>query len=102
MKRIKLYLDYHCYPMWIYDENDMLVANDLVEELKCDLEVADCLDEIQNIYDSLFEDNKICFKYKGFENQSERELLMNKISFVSQIIDSKLGELYRIVNQIKI
>lgn len=34
MKEIRLFLDYKCYPIWIYDENGSLINNDLSEEIK--------------------------------------------------------------------
>ena len=28
LKRIRLLLDYSCYPVWLYDENNEIVDND--------------------------------------------------------------------------
>jgi hypothetical protein len=57
MKKIRLLLEYKSYPMWIYDENDELIDNDIIEELKSEKEINEMLMEIQVIYDSLFIDS---------------------------------------------
>ncbi|CEE00434.1 hypothetical protein BT1A1_0579 [Caldibacillus thermoamylovorans] len=69
MNIIKIFLEYQCYPIWIYNEQGELVDNDLVEELKGEDEIDNMLLEIQNIYDSPFEDNAINFEFKGFSNE---------------------------------
>jgi hypothetical protein len=72
LKKIRLLLDYKCYPMWIYDENDELVDDDIVKELKSESEINEMLMAIQRIYDSLFIDDSKIFEYKGFVNSAER------------------------------
>lgn len=39
MNIIKIFLEYQCYPIWIYNEQGELVDNDLVEELKGEDEI---------------------------------------------------------------
>lgn len=34
MKKIKILLDYHCYPLWVYNEHGELIDNDIVDELR--------------------------------------------------------------------
>ncbi|WP_088072783.1 hypothetical protein [Gottfriedia luciferensis] len=102
MKKIKLLLDYKCYPMWIYDENDELVDNDLVEELRSDIEIDEMLIEIQRIYDSLFIDDSKTFEYKGFVNCSERISYIENIEKVLVLIKRKLRDKYIITNDIDI
>lgn len=100
MKKIKILLDYKCYPMWIYDQNDELVDNDLVEELRSDKEIDEMLMEILRIYDSLFIDDS--FEYKGFVKLSERTSYLENIEKVLVLIKRKSGEKYIIVNDIDI
>ncbi|RQL35158.1 hypothetical protein [Neisseria meningitidis] len=33
MKKIRLLLEFHCFPVWFYDENDEIIENDWCEEL---------------------------------------------------------------------
>jgi len=79
MKKIKIFLEYKCFPMWVYNENDELVENDLVEELKNDAEIDNMFVEIQSIYDGLYEDDAINFEFKGFTNEIEKMSLFLKL-----------------------
>jgi hypothetical protein len=102
MVKIKLFLEYQCYPMWIYDEKDELVDNVLIEELKGELEIDKMLAEIQSIYDALFEDNDISFEYKGFTLETEKEVFIQKIENVVSLIKEKVGNMYLFENRITI
>lgn len=102
MKKIKIYLDYRCFPIWIYDDNGDLVDNDLPKELSKDKEVDDAFVEIQNVYDNLFYDNSIEFKYIGFSNESDKEKFMKMIDDAVNLIVSKLGYSYLIEKKIDV
>jgi hypothetical protein len=102
MKKIRLLLEYKCYPIWIYNENDELVDNDIVEELKIERDIDEMLMEIQGIYDSLFIDDSKTFEYKGFVNSMVRAEFLEKIDKVVVLIEKKLGATYIIVNGIDI
>jgi hypothetical protein len=86
MKKIRLLLEYKCYPIWIYNENDELVDNDIVEELKIERDIDEMLMEIQGIYDSLFIDDSKTFEYKGFVNSMVRAEFLEKIDKVVVLI----------------
>jgi hypothetical protein len=88
--------------MWIYDENDELIDNDIIEELKSEKEINEMLMEIQVIYDSLFIDDSNTFEYKGFVNCVVRAEFIEKIENVLVLIEKKLGATYIIVNDIDI
>jgi hypothetical protein len=102
MKKIRLLLEYKCYPMWIYDENEEHVDNDIVEELKSESDINEMLMEIQEIYDSLFIDDSKAFEYKGFVNNMVRAEFIEKIDKVVVLLEKKLGATYIIVNDIDI
>ncbi|MFB5638592.1 MAG: hypothetical protein ACE5RF_09315 [Nitrosarchaeum sp.] len=53
-KEIRLMLDYQCYPIWIYDEHGEFVDNDLVEEIEKDEHMSFQLEDLQDIFDSLY------------------------------------------------
>lgn len=102
MNIIKIFLEYQCYPMWIYNEQGELIDNDLVEELKDDDEIDNMLLDIQNIYDSLFEDNAITFEFKGFSNEKEKKEFLKKIKNTVALIKEKLGDKYLIEDKVEI
>jgi hypothetical protein len=102
MKKIKIYLDYRCFPLWIYDDNEDLVDNDLPKELSEDKEVEDAFVEIQNVYDSLFVDNLTEFRYIGFSNDSDKDKFIEMIDDAVSLIESKLGDGYVIEKKIDV
>jgi hypothetical protein len=102
MNIIKIFLEYQCYPMWIYNEQGELVDNDLAEELKGESEIDNMLLEIQNIYDNLFEDNTFNFEFKGFLNNNEERVFFEKLEDAITLIKEKLGHEYLIENKVEI
>ncbi|WP_017472894.1 hypothetical protein [Amphibacillus jilinensis] len=102
MKKIKIYLDYRCFPVWIYDDNEMLVKNDLPLELIGDKELDDVFVNIQNIYDGLFLDNSTEFNFIGFKSESDREEFLKMIEDAINLIKVKLDDTYIIENKIDI
>lgn len=102
MKKIKILLDYKCYPMWIYSEENELIDNDLVEELKDDVQVDNVLMKIQNIYDKLFEDNEVSFGYQGFKDEKEKENFILEVENAIELIKSKVDKSYMIENCVEI
>lgn len=102
MKKVKIYLDYRCFPVWIYDDNGELINNGLPKELSGDKEVDDAFVEIQNIYDGLFLDSSTEFKYIGFKNDSDRQEFLKNIEHAISLIKAKLGDTYIIEKKIDI
>lgn len=102
MDKIKIFLEYQCYPMWIYNEKGELVDNDLVEELKNEIQIDNMLLEIQSIYDDLYEDNAISFEFKGFTQELEKESFIQKVEDVISVIMEKVGDKYLIEKKINI
>ena len=102
MKKIKISLEYKCYPLWVYDQDNNLINNDLVGELKNEIEIENQLNEIQEIFNGLFEDNPILFEYKGFSKMSDKENLQKKINKLILEIEEKIGNKYIIENKINL
>lgn len=100
MKKIKLYLEYQCYPMWIYDEDGELVDNNIASELMNEPLIFKSLDEIQETYDNLFEDNEVKFEFKGFAHEQDREHFLCLVSETFNSIKSKLNNNYSVENNI--
>lgn len=102
MNIIKIILEYQCYPMWIYNTQGELIDNDLVDELQSDKQLDNLLIDIQNIYDGLFEDDSINFEYKGFPNEEEKMIFLNKVNNAVSLIKEKVGDKYLIENKVEI
>src|SRR5699024_8926200 len=96
MKKIKVFLEYQCFPMWVYNENGLLVENDLDEELKDDSEIDNMFVEIQSIYDGLYEDNVVSFEYIGFTSEIEKEAFIQKVENVISLVKDRVGDKYLI------
>jgi hypothetical protein len=102
MKTIKIFLEYQCYPMWIYDEKGELVDNTIANELANETLIVKTLDEIQETYDNLFEDNEMNFEYKGFAQEQEREQFLRLVSETVDSIKSKLSDVYKVDNKVNL
>lgn len=94
VKKIKLYLDYKCFPLWIYDENDVLVDNDLVEELATNVEIESELVKIQEEYDNLFMDSEKEFSFLGFKDKYQKEAFVSRVKEIHTKIKRVVGEYY--------
>lgn len=93
ISQIRLIIEYKSYPMWLCDEDGILVLEGIVDELKDDTWLCRELDEIQQIYNSLFIDTKIEFSYVGFSTKEEEQnyllRLQNVSSYVAEHLDGK-------------
>ncbi len=93
--KVKIYLDYQCYPIWIYDEKGSLIDNDLPKEIIDDKQLGDEFMRLQQMYDSLFIDNSIEFKYNGFSNEKDKEKYIEEMNIAISKLKSKVGEIYK-------
>ncbi|EAF4346798.1 TPA: hypothetical protein ACSZAL_01845 [Listeria monocytogenes] len=88
MKELRLFLDYKCYPVWVYNDAGILKENDLPDELK------------QDEYDKLFIDTEIEFRYEAFKDEKEKEEFLHEFIEVQKYLKETLGKEYNIVNKI--
>lgn len=98
MKKLKLSIEYGCYPLWIYNEEDEIIDNDLPEEAKDDKELEKILDKIQELYDSGFINNSKVFEAIGRPEEVEKEILVltNK---AQEILDERYSKYYEIMKK---
>lgn len=100
MKKLRILLEYRCYPLWVYNEKGEIILNDLPNELKAEVDLQSLLKDIQTTYDNLFIDNKVEFRYKGFENEEKENEFKGKLAKMVQLIEAKMGNVYKIENSI--
>ncbi len=101
MKKLKVMLEYKCFPIWLYDEDEQLLRNDLPDELQGDAEIDSLCVELQEEFDSLFQNNRKEFKYKGFLNTNGKALFLKKVNEIERILRERVGNEYRVINAIE-
>ena len=100
VKKIRLILDYGCYPVWLYDENGNIVDTLLPDELRSDRELDSKFDDFQAIYDSLFIDNQHEFSFVGFNNDDERDAFFRDWRDAYDELVEKTNGRYTIIDEI--
>jgi hypothetical protein len=97
IKKIRLILEYHCYPVWLYDENDDVIDTLLPDELRSDFELDAKFDDLQERYDALFINNSHEFSYVGFKNDDERNKYMEDWKTAINELKTKINGKYSII-----
>ncbi len=100
MNSLRLLLEYKAYPIWIYDEEGLVIDTVVPPEWEDDTELMNALDKIQTIYDSLFLDTRTEFKYIGFNSCVERDAFISLLSNTIPLIYQKNNGKYFIQNDI--
>ena len=96
MKKLKLSLEYQCYPIWSYDEDGSLIDNDLPEELRNDEELDNLLLDIQETFDGLYIDTPSEFTSNDFSSDDEKKLFQSKIDKALNLLIDRYGSEYEI------
>ncbi|CAK19921.1 hypothetical protein HB790_08965 [Listeria welshimeri] len=100
MSEVRLFLDYKCYPVWVYDEAGFLEENDLPDELKKDKDLDEKLTHLQDKYNNLFTDTEIEFRYNGFNDENEKEKFLREFTEIQKELEKKLKNKYKVVSKI--
>ena len=96
MKKLKLYLEYLCYPIWSYDEDGSLIDNDLPEKLRNDEELDNLLLDIQKKIDGLYTDTQSEFTSNGFFSDDEKKAFQSKIDKALNLLMERYASEYEI------
>lgn len=94
MNIIRIKLEYGCFPVWIYSENDNLIENDLPAYLIGDDEIDPIFVHIQQIYDSLYINDSKEFKYIGFKDEEMKVAFGKELSDAIEVLKKKLNKEY--------
>ena len=100
LKKIRLMLDYHCYPVWLYDEDDDIIDTLLPEELRDDKELDSRFDDLQARYDDLFIDTDHEFSYVGFTTEEQQHAFLADWNKTVLELKEKVNAKYQIVDDI--
>lgn len=97
MKRIKFMLDYQSTPIWLYNSKGEMIGPGFPDELSDNGEFVSLVNEIQEEYDNLFENNDVYFGYHGFANNADLEAFRSKVMKAIEMLEYHLGNSYEIV-----
>ena len=100
MKKIRLLLEYGCFPVWIYGEDGVMIDNDLPEELSSDKELEHLCNKIQKEYDGLFINSEVEFEYKGFSSLADEKGFNKETELLEKVLRERCDGLYIIQNDI--
>lgn len=98
MKKIKVQLEYQCFPIWLYDENENLIDNDFPDQLADDPDIDLIFVHLQKQFDSLYLDDSYEFRYIGFTNETVKQRFAAEFSRAVQSLREKAEGLYQIEN----
>ena len=71
MKKLRLFLEYGCYPVWSYDEEGMLIEDDFPEDDKPTERLEELKTVIAKEFASTFINNEHEFSPKGFDSKED-------------------------------
>lgn len=97
--RLMVHLEYGCFPIWIYDEENELIENALPEELKEHSELSNLCTEIQTLYNNLYINKEDELSYRGFESEEDRELYAKKVTKLKKLLREVVNDRYEIINE---
>ena len=100
MKKIKLFNDYGAYPIWIYDEKNILIINDLPSELSNNNNAIELRDFLTNEYEKLFINNSYEFSFKGFKTEESKDKFINCANKFYELLNKEVGHKYIIENNL--
>ena len=98
--KIRLLLDYPCYPVWLYDDDGGVIDTRLPDELSNDTELDARFTDLQKRYKALFINNEKEFSYVGFRSSDEESAFKaDMLDAIRELIE-KLDGRYEIVDDI--
>ncbi len=101
VKTLRIMLEYHCYPVWLYDENGDIVDTLLPEELRDDTELDSAFDDLQTRFDALFVDNEHEFAFVGFKSDDDKAAFLKDWQDAVITLREKTGDRYEIIDEIQ-
>lgn len=101
MNSIRLLLEYKAFPVWIYDEEGLVIDTCLPSEWEDDSELKGIWQQVIDAYDSLFIDNKEEFKFVGFDSQDSKESFIALVDTARNMLTVKNNGKYSIKDELE-
>lgn len=102
MKEVRFSLEYGAYPVWIFEDGDLMDYEDIVSRFAQNKRLALLLDELEKEYDALFIDNKIEFRFVGFSTLEQKKLFADKVNEAFKLLKLEVGGEVEIVNWVDV
>ena len=100
IKRIRVMLDYGCFPVWLYDEEDDVIDTLLPDELRQNAELDAKFDDLQARYEALFINDGKEFSYKGFKSDEEKQKFLEDWQIAVDELIAAIDGKYPVSNEI--
>lgn len=101
IKRIRVMLDYGCYPVWLYDEEDDIIDTLLPDELRQNSELDAKFDDLQARYENLFINDGKEFSYYGFKSDEEKQIFLKDWQIAVDELIAAVDGKYPVSNEIE-
>lgn len=92
MQKIKMMFEYHCFPIWVYDEKGELLCNDLPHFLQKDESLTEACQRLQTQYDSLFIDDGKEFAFVGDDSAKQRDDFLKEAAALYDELVRRCGD----------
>ena len=100
IKKIRVMLDYGCYPVWLYDEDNDLIDTLLPEEIRSNIQLDAKFDDLQARYEALFINNSKEFSFVGFKTEEEKSKFLSDWNSAVQELRVATNGKYEIQDEI--
>ena len=96
MKTLRVFFDYPGFPVWMYDEDDRLIENELPKEFQDDQEMVTLLETLGRTYEELFTNNSKEFSYHGFSTKEQQLEFVQMFRRACEMLKQKSEGLYHV------
>ena len=100
IKKIRVMLDYGCYPVWLYDEAGDVIDTLLPDELRTNSDLDAKFDDLQARYEELFINDGKEFSYKGFRSNEEKQKFLEDWQIAVEELITAVDGKYPVSNEI--
>ena len=98
MKKLRLFLEYGCYPVWSYDENGELIEDDFPEDEKPGQRLEELKTIIAEEFASTFINNEHEFSPKGFDSKEDAKRFIAHLDEFRALVKERYSKDYKIID----
>ncbi len=98
MRKLRLFLEYECYPIWSYDENGHFEDNNFPYDDQPGGRLEELKEIISDEYDSSFINNEHEFSPKGFDSKEEARRFIAHSNEFRALVKERYSKDYQIVD----
>ena len=97
---IRLLLDYGTYPVFLYDEEDIVIDTAIPTEWQDDGELTAAFDAVSDLYSTFFIDNEREFSYIGPRDEETKRRFIALVERAVTLLEAKNDGKYEIRDDI--